>query len=154
MRGSISESKHDKAKRQGRFMKGLKRNQLWEYLKKSVVKTGVRHEEAYKEDRQQKQMKMAKVSNCIGSGFKQRKQMKGLLLHLLTRLGFVLHGVLFCCFVFVRLLVLMRQQNTVAESMGYVQDAWLQARLCHLPAEEALGANYLISLCLIFLINK
>lgn len=49
-------------------MKGLKRNQCWEYLKKRGVKMGVRHEEAYKEDRQQKQKKMAGMSNSVGFG--------------------------------------------------------------------------------------
>lgn len=125
MRGSISESKHDKAERPGCFMKGLKTNQRWEYLRKSVVKMGVGHEETDKEDRQQKQRKTAKVSNCAGSGFKQRRQMKGLFLHLLVCLVFVLHGVCFCCFVFAHLLVLMRQQNTASESMDYSQAAWL-----------------------------
>lgn len=68
MRGSISESKISKAKRPGCFMKGLKRNQCREYLKKRGVKMGVRHEEAYKEDRQQKQKKMAGMSNSVGFG--------------------------------------------------------------------------------------
>ena len=75
-------------------MKGMKRNQCWEYLKKRTVKIGVRHEEAYKEDRRQKQKKMAEAPNSIGFGLKRRQQMKGLFSGLLACLVFVLHGVL------------------------------------------------------------
>lgn len=76
---------------------------------------GVGHEEAYKEGRQQKQKKMAKLSNSVGFGLKWRKQMKGLF--------FVLHGgvfvFVFCCFLFAHLLVLMRQHNIATKSRDY-----------------------------------
>lgn len=46
--------------------------------------------------------------------------MKGLFLFLLACLVFVLHGVLFFCWVlFARLLVLMRQHNIATKSMDY-----------------------------------
>lgn len=69
-------------------MKELKRNQCWEYLKKRGVKMGVRHGEVNKEDRRQKQKKMAKAPNSIGFGLKRRQANEGLVFASSHLLGF------------------------------------------------------------------
>lgn len=100
-------------------MKELKRNQCWEYLKKRGVKMRVRPGEVNKEDRRQKQKKMAKAPNSVGFGLKRRQQMKGLFLRLLTCLVFVLLGVL-CLLGFIcSFAVLMRQHNRATKSTDY-----------------------------------
>lgn len=113
-RESLSQGKDDnKAKRPGHFTEGLKRNQCCKYLKKRIVRMGVRHEGACKEERQE-QEKMVKVPNFVGFGLK---------------FGF-------SCFLFACLLVLMRQCSIVTKSMdSRVRQLGFKPELCHFPAE-------------------